>query len=337
MMIKQRKRRQQWAPEREPDDLPQPLQPLGDPSCPFLKLADDNPTFGDRIWLHPELEAEPSLDRWLDAILAIDDERRKDQTKLAALLKSDHPLLQHARGHLANFIDRYQERDALAQLLAKLQSGARLSRDDRLALADMLERQPWKKTKGNRPASYEMRDENAALGRASAVVDDLRGQGKELKEKLDRLVAKGMSLEQALDRVKNRTWIDKDTTLKERVAELKSQGLNPRQIKDKLVGQGWVWDDRTIAEALDKNTVNELTRQRGWISEEVVPERTVKQAVDELVLGDGLSLEKAVTRLTSQRWTIDEAVDRVSKWQNIPGKTLRNYCNKGRPSLQSKK
>jgi SOS response regulatory protein OraA/RecX len=335
-MNKRRKRREQWAPERVPDELfPEP--PSDDPSHPFWQHVNDNPTFGDRIWLHPELEAEPSLDRWLDAILAIDDERRKDQTRLAVLLNSDHPLRQHARGHLANFIDRYQERDALAQLLAKLQSGARLSRDDRLALADMLERQPWKKTKGNRPASYEMRDENAALGRASAAVDNLRGQGTELKEKLDRLVAKVMSLEQALDRVKNRTWIDKDTTLKERVAELRSQGLNPRQIKDKLVGQGWVRDDRTIAEALTKMTVNELARQRGWISEEMVPERTVKQAVDELMMSEGLSLEKAVDRLTSQRWTIDEAADRVSKWQNIPGKTLRNYCNKGRPSLRPRK
>jgi hypothetical protein len=227
-MIRQHKTRRQWAPKREPDDLPEPLPPLDDPSYPFLKFADDNPTFGDRIWIYPELEAEPSLDRWLDAILAIDDERRKDQTKLAALLKSDHPLRQHARGHLANLIDRYQERYALPRLLARLQSGANLSRDDRLALCDMLERQPWKKTKGNRPASYEMRDENAALGRASAVVDDLRGQGKELKEKLDRLVAKGMSLEQAMDRVKNRTWIDKDTTLKERVAELNQSATDKR-------------------------------------------------------------------------------------------------------------
>jgi SOS response regulatory protein OraA/RecX len=334
-MIKQRKRREQWAPEREPDELfPEPPS-----DNPFLEFARDILTFGDRIWLYPELEAEPSLDRWLDAILAIDDERRKDQTRLAALLKSDHPLQQHAREHLANFIDRYQERDALAQLLAKLQSGAELSRDDRLALADMLERQPWKKTKGNRPASYEMRDENAALGRASAMVDDLRFQGKELKEKLDRHVAKGASLEQALDRVKNRTWVDKDTSLKERVVELRSQGLKPQQIKDKLVSQGWVNinDDRTIEEALTKKTVNELARQRGWISEEVVPERTVKQAVGELMTSEGLSLEKAVTRLTSQRWTIDEAVNRVSKWQNIPRKTLRNYCNKGRPSLRPKK
>jgi hypothetical protein len=84
-------------------------------------------------------------------------------------------------------------------------------------------------------------------------------------------------------------------------------------------------------------TVNELARQRGWISEEAVPERTVKQAVDELMMSEGLSLEKAVDRLTSQRWTIDEAADRVSKWQNIPGKTLRNYCNKGRPSLRPRK
>ena len=361
-------KRRKWAPKREPDELDDLLFPeptADDLNNPFVKLAHENPSVGDRPWLYPECETEPSLARWIAALVAIDDPRRKDQAPLAVVLKSDHPLQQHARRHLIDFIDRHQERNTLAPLLDKLQSSAELSGDDRLALADLLEQQPWKKTPGNRPASHERRDENAALDYAETAVLDLKTQGKQLDRDLqdwmtgiDRencpLKNKSLSFEQAFDKAKNRSWSVKDVTLKERVTELESQGLKPQQIKDQLVSELWVRvkDDKTIEQALlteeghkrpllkrmslDK-ALDELARQRGWISQQTAPDITVKQAVDELITSEGLSLRKAVDRLTSQRWTTNEAVNRVSKWQDIPEKTLRNYCNKGRPSLRPKK
>jgi hypothetical protein len=322
-----RKPRDQWAPKREPDD-----PPLNDPGNPFAELADENPTLAGRIWLYPEREAEPSTDRWIAAIVAAD--QRKDQAPLAALLKSDHPLQGYARRHLANFIDRHQERDSLASLLTKLPD-TELSQDDRLVLAAALQ-QPWKKTQGNRLISYEIGNENEALGRAEADVHDLIGQGQQLRVVLDRHRANGLSLEQALYKVKDRIWIDKDTPLRERLAELKFQNLNPKQIKDRLIGEGWTRDGETIAEVLTSKTLDDLARQRGWTSKEVVPERTVGQAVL-IKLGDVRTLEEAVARLTSQHWTVDEAVDRVAKWWGIPNKqTLLDYCNKGRSSLRDK-
>ncbi len=200
---------------------------------------------------------------------------------------------------------------------------------------------------------------------AETAVLDLKTQGKQLDRDLqdwmtgiDRencpLKNKSLSFEQAFDKAKNRSWSVKDVTLKERVTELESQGLKPQQIKDQLVSELWVRvkDDKTIEQALlteeghkrpllkrmslDK-ALDELARQRGWISQQTAPDITVKQAVDELITSEGLSLRKAVDRLTSQRWTTNEAVNRVSKWQDIPEKTLRNYCNKGRPSLRPKK
>jgi hypothetical protein len=328
-----RKKRNPWAPKRQPDELW--IEPLpDDPSHPWWQLVDENPTLSDRPWLDPEREAEPSLGRWIAALIAVD--QRKDQAPLASLLKSDHPLQRYASRYLFDFIHRHQEQDALAQLLAKLQFGAEMSRHDRLTLADLLKRQPWEKAVGNLPASYEIGDENEALGRASAMVKDLINQGKDLQERLDRHMAKGLSLEQALDKEKNRRWIDKDTTLKERVDEFKSQGLRPQQIQDKLVGQGWVRDDETIKQAMSSKALHELTRQVGWTSEEAVPERTVGQAVN-IKLSDVRTFEEAVARLTSQHWTINEAADRVSKWWGIPSKkTLRHYCNKGRSSLRAK-
>jgi len=131
------------------------------------------------------------------------------------------------------------------------------------------------------------------------------------------------------------------------VAELKSQGMNFQQIKDKLVSQSWasIKDDKTVedalAELLDrmnrKKAMDKLTRQRVWSPEEAAPDTTVKKAVDELIMSEGMSLEEAVVRLTSQRWTIDEAVDRVSKRLGIPKKSLRNHCQGRRPSSRPKK
>jgi hypothetical protein len=83
VMIKRRRKRKLWAEKREPDDLPEPLPPLDDPSYPFLNLADENPGGGGRIWLYPYSEAEPSLDRWIIAYVATAPSRRATITSCA--------------------------------------------------------------------------------------------------------------------------------------------------------------------------------------------------------------------------------------------------------------
>src|SRR5437899_6839687 len=96
-MVKVHKRRDQWAPKREPDDFVGSEELLPLPSDPFLKHAHDHPSLGNRLWLYHEEEAEPSLPRWIAAFVAID--QRKNQKPLADLLRSHHPLQRYAQGH----------------------------------------------------------------------------------------------------------------------------------------------------------------------------------------------------------------------------------------------
>src|ERR1700694_629396 len=194
------KRPKDAGQQQELDDLP----PVDDF---YEQFAKDHAHYRTRVWLYPYLDAEPTLELWIEAFAAFDDPERRDQAKLAVLVKSDHPLEHYAHQYLIHFLKRYQEPLALCpQLLVNLKSGAKLSRDDRASLADLLEQKPWKRTKGNRPPAYEETAAEFDLAVTSAAVYDLVNQGKELTERLDQRMAKGMSLEQAFDKVKNRTW-----------------------------------------------------------------------------------------------------------------------------------
>jgi hypothetical protein len=326
MVKRDRKPREKWAPKREPDAPPVPLQPPDHPSYPFLKHVHDNPRVGDRLWLMPDREAEPSLDHWIAALIAAD--QRNDQGPLTALLKSDQPLQQHARTHLADFIDRHQQRGAVAPVLRKLQSDIELSRRDRTILANLLD-QPWTKTKGNRSISYEISTENIALDHAVAQVDSLRNQGTDLKTQVEELTANGLSFEQVYDRVRDQTWTVKDVALRDRVNDLKFKGLKPTEINNTLIGEGWIRNNETIKEALSHKSLPALIRQSGWVSKVLTPQNTTVGKAAELELGDVPTLKDAVDRLTRQHWSVADAVNRVSKWCEVPSKTLLSYHKQG--------
>ena len=175
------------CPKNAPPDIENlPPPTLDDPSYPFFNFANDHADNIGRVWLYPYIDAEPSLDAWIKAFVALD--QRKDQTKLVALLKSDHPLQHYAGRYLLDLLNRYQEPGVRApQLLDKLKSDAELSRDDRLVLADLLERQRWRKTKGNRPAAYEESDTEIKWSELAGDVNDLRAQGWTIKDAVDQV------------------------------------------------------------------------------------------------------------------------------------------------------
>jgi hypothetical protein len=241
-------------------------------SDPYEQYAIDHAYDRARIWLYPYFEREPTLKLWIDAFAALDDPDRKDQDKLAVLLNSNHTLQHYASQFLFHVLEHYQEPTALCpQLLVKLKSDGKLTRDDRRALADLLQ-EPWTKTPGNRPPAYEETTAEFDLAEISAEVYELVDQGKDLVERLDRLTATGVSLEQAVDKVKNRWWSVKDkywnqtapdVRLNQVVDELtKSEGLSLEQAMARLISRAHSW---TVDEA-----VTRISKLRGMAEAETI-------------------------------------------------------------------